>query len=746
MKQLFDSPIQTADEDDLGRVSFAKSLAALIHATPPEMSARFAVYGEWGEGKTSVMTLAARELASRGHAIAWFAPWTAQSPDDAWHALLVVLAAATGADKNIGTIIRYYSTRAVGWVSRRTVDVAELSEYTKPLKILAAPFEKGGRALLKKGRRVAIADIRRALAARRLTIFVDDLDRVDAKIVPRLLMSFRETFDLPGFAFVLGLSPSLIEEGLRQAGYAAGDSAHRFLEKIVEYPHYLPPMTDDGRKKLIARAMAENPRAVRAESLEALVGVLPSNPRRLKIFLRQLLSFGPLLERFSDAEISWTQVYAALLLRLEFPSEMYRLIADDEALKELASRELIKAAERTRSKKAEPAPPIAEERFAPGGAGQDRFLRLCAALAERAAWHSGRYTLRQVLTLPDDPPVMTWLEINEFFASVSNAALEAVRAAIRNAVGDLASGDVLVLARARALFGGLIELRDAMLDHAIDAKNPSEAGEHLGRAEAVTSLLRVLAIDLRWFQDGTLDQGSWRRLYQHCVKWSRYTADPAYSKFREREIELLREATTRLPTDLMLDTASILFGPLSREEEIGEAFAELLDELQRHVGETVGVHLVRAFETPDGIDAYLDKEWNWRGRNFLFDPESPFHHEAARSALEKVAAKADDSSAAPSNFLLYFQMLVAGAFEGGLNISSQDSQRLLKDDALLRVVWRGMTARPLSLRTVGSLILDRKKIAASGGARAAMPLPKSWSAYADAFPDNAEAIAEMKAT
>jgi hypothetical protein len=95
---------------------------------------------------------------------------------------------------------------------------------------------------------------------------------------------------------------------------------------------------------------------------------------------------------------------------------------------------------------------------------------------------------------------------------------------------------------------------------------------------------------------------------------------------------------------------------------------------------------------------------------------------------------------------LYFQLLVAGAFEGSLNISSQESQRLLKDEGLLRTVWRGMTARQLSLRTIGSLIVDRKKIAASAGSRAAMPIPTSWSMYADAFPDNTEAIAEMKAT
>jgi hypothetical protein len=744
MKRLFDTPIRSPDDDDLGRLSFAKSLSQLIDATPREVSTRFAVYGEWGEGKTSVMELVARELASRGHAIAWFTPWMAESPDDAWHALLVVLAAASGADKNFYTKATYQATRLGAALSRKTAELAEVSDYTKPLRILAAPFEKGGRALLKKGRDIAISDIRRALGERRLTVLVDDLDRVDAKIVPRLLMSFRETFDLPGFSFVLGLSPSLIEEGLRQAGYTAGDSSHRFLEKIVEYPHYLPPMTDEGRKKLIARAIKENPHAVRAEPMEALLAVLPSNPRRLKIFLRHLLSFGSILERFSDDEISWPQVYAALLLRLEFASETYNLIGDDEALKELSSRELFMAVESSGAKNAEK--PKKEEAHAPQGVGRDRFLALCAALAEHASWHSERYTLRQVLTLPDDPPLITWQELNSFFARITSADAARIHAAARDVVCEVTSSDAAFTARARALFQGTTDLRDAMLDHALDVEDPSLAGDHLKHAELATTVLHVLAVGMEWFQSGTLDFPSWRHLYEHCLKWSRYTADAAYGTLRVRELDLLRDSTVNVPNDLTLDIASVLFGPVSREDEVGEAFAELLDELRDHVGNAMARHLVAVFERPDGIDAYLNQEWNWRGRNFLFDPDSPFHQGAIRSDLDKVAAKAAESPSTAANFLLYFQMLVAGAFERALNVSSMETQRLLRDEELLRIVWRGLTARPLSLRAIGSLIGHRKTIASHGGSRGAMPIPASWSKYADAFPDNAEAIAELKAT
>jgi len=743
MKILFDIPIQSPDDDDLGRLSFAKSLAALIDSTPREASARFAVYGEWGEGKTSAMALVARELESRGHAIAWFAPWTAQSPEDAWHGLLVVLAAASGADRSLFTKAKYQSTRFVAALSRKTSELAEVSDYTKPLKILAAPFEKGGRALLKKGRNIAITDIRKALGDRRLTIFVDDLDRVDAKIVPRLLMSFRETFDLPRFSFVLGLSPSLIEEGLRQSGYVADDWSHRFLEKIVEYPLYLPPMTDDGSKKLIARAMAENPRAVRRESVEALLAVLPNNPRRLKIFLRHLLMLGPVLKRFSDDEISWTQVYAALLLRLEFPSETYKLMADADALHNLSSRELVRAAERRRGKKTET--PNAEETHAPQGERRARFLALCDALAARAVWLSGRYTLRQVLALPDDPPLVTWHEVNEFFASIASTNVTTIQSAVRAAVGDVAPADVLSAARARALFQGAIDLREAMLGHAIDTNDPSVAESHLRDADAVTTVLRTVAVEMRWFESGVLGFPCWRHLYQHCMKWSGYTADPTYSNSRALEIDLLRDSTLKAPNDLKLNIAAVLFAPLSRREEMGDGFAKLLDELGVHVGRAVAQHLVAVFETPNGMEAYFNKEWNWRGRNFLFDPKSLFHEPAARNELDRVAANATDPSSAAVNFLLYFQMLVEGAFEGG-RVGGPESHLLLKDEKLLGIVWRGLTAKQLSLRTIGGLIMDRKQIASSGGLRSAMPIPASWSTYADAFPDNAEAIAELNAT
>src|SRR5690348_6522875 len=133
MKHLFDAPIETADDDDLGRLSFAKSIAAMIHAIPAAISTRFAIYGEWGEGKTSVMRLIARELRAREHAIAWFAPWTAESTDQAWHSLLVALSLASGANEGVAANIAYYGTMGMAGVLRRTKELGDLTDFTKPL-------------------------------------------------------------------------------------------------------------------------------------------------------------------------------------------------------------------------------------------------------------------------------------------------------------------------------------------------------------------------------------------------------------------------------------------------------------------------------------------------------------------------------------------------------------------------------------------------------------------------------------
>lgn len=71
-----DDPITRDQEDLLGRVPFVDRLEQQILQLPHPRSFVFALYGNWGEGKTSVLELLRRRLAKRPNVITIaFNPW-----------------------------------------------------------------------------------------------------------------------------------------------------------------------------------------------------------------------------------------------------------------------------------------------------------------------------------------------------------------------------------------------------------------------------------------------------------------------------------------------------------------------------------------------------------------------------------------------------------------------------------------------------------------------------------------------
>ena len=49
-----DKPVECGAEDLLGRKGFMRRVTTLLRGTPEGDSVRVAIYGDWGEGKTSV--------------------------------------------------------------------------------------------------------------------------------------------------------------------------------------------------------------------------------------------------------------------------------------------------------------------------------------------------------------------------------------------------------------------------------------------------------------------------------------------------------------------------------------------------------------------------------------------------------------------------------------------------------------------------------------------------------------------
>src|SRR5690606_37868368 len=79
------------------------------------------------------------------------------------------------------------------------------------------PYLKDYASLIERILRLSDEDItaiRNALGSRRVIVIVDDLDRADNILIPKLLLAMRELFDLPGFSFLVPFDKSKVVRAL----------------------------------------------------------------------------------------------------------------------------------------------------------------------------------------------------------------------------------------------------------------------------------------------------------------------------------------------------------------------------------------------------------------------------------------------------------------------------------------------------------------------------------------------------
>jgi KAP family P-loop domain len=148
----------------------------------------------------------------------------------------------------------------------------------------------------------------------RLIVLIDDVDRTEGNLLPYLLLSLREVLDLPGCAFVLALDPEVVakELGSLHAGWGSGVE---FLEKIINFPRWLPKPTSVELDKLIQAELPRLREFVDEAALRDISDLLSTNPRRLKQFLHQLWLLRQLAARHDPDEISWTSLLICELLQ-----------------------------------------------------------------------------------------------------------------------------------------------------------------------------------------------------------------------------------------------------------------------------------------------------------------------------------------------------------------------------------------------------------------------------------------------
>jgi hypothetical protein len=269
-------PDNETDVDLLGFEYLVDSLQTVL-TNPALLPITVGVMGDWGSGKTSLMSMTARRLSQDDkYVVVPFSPWRYEGHDDVKTALMatVVSRLVTRAQKDptrwekvrallpglaadlrslgrvipaVGTVAGLASGGAalpvVGAISvagealARMLDAAGTTEEATPTPVTMTDFRGHFRELLDD-----LDDVEAVV------VVVDDLDRCLPETIVSTFEAIKLFLHVPRTAYVIAAHPLIVEAAVsaRYAESTAGDSnlGRDYLEKIVQVTITVPPLSE----------------------------------------------------------------------------------------------------------------------------------------------------------------------------------------------------------------------------------------------------------------------------------------------------------------------------------------------------------------------------------------------------------------------------------------------------------------------------------------------------------------------
>ena len=284
-------PDNETEIDLLGFEYLVDSLEVVL-SEPRLLPVTVGVMGDWGSGKSSLMSMTARRLQRRdGYVVVPFSPWRYEGHDNVKTALMAnvlerlvarahndpgrwdrvktllpdlaldlralartapavgaVGALAAGAPPETGTLVG----TAAGELLANALDEAAGDNHdgAAPRPVTASGFRGHFKALLDE-----LDDVEAVI------VVVDDLDRCLPETIVSILETIKLFLHVPRTAYVLAAHPLIVEAAVaaRYAGNREGDAnlGRDYLEKIVQVTITVPPLAEPEVESYINLLFAE---------------------------------------------------------------------------------------------------------------------------------------------------------------------------------------------------------------------------------------------------------------------------------------------------------------------------------------------------------------------------------------------------------------------------------------------------------------------------------------------------------
>lgn len=235
-----DEPICHADDDGLARGPLVEVIARHILATRAPESIVIGLNAPWGAGKSSFLNLLEAKLVPTAH----------KGNSDDRDAALSIVRLNPWHYGSIDQLVRIFFaelTRAISASANRKL-AKKIGEALHAVGSLVSVFHSGAGDLMKEGggkltTEKSLPTLKSELGAllrelgHPIIVFIDDIDRVERKVLRLLFRMVRINADFPNVTYVLAFDRSVVEKNLDEKNGVCGRD---YLEKIIQVSFDIP--------------------------------------------------------------------------------------------------------------------------------------------------------------------------------------------------------------------------------------------------------------------------------------------------------------------------------------------------------------------------------------------------------------------------------------------------------------------------------------------------------------------------
>jgi hypothetical protein len=700
----FDAAVTAREHDYLGRWPFAQEIYGIATTGPRGWSVRVGVYGEWGTGKTSILEFVDLMAEADGHVLVRFNPWQFSSTNELWRALVKII--FENIEQRLGTSQPGKTGRSIKrFFGRAAIDAPKFIGLWRKE---AATAVETGVSYVKRFLTFGpgdLSELKQSLGDRRIIVLIDDLDRTDPKLVPEMLFALKEIMDVPGMAFVCAFDPTIVGKVLGQLHPGFGEGLD-FLEKIIDYPRWLPQPTVGQLVRLAAADADEYCPYVPKPDLEEVISLLPANPRSIRQFVRLLRLLRPQIDRHRPDEIRWPILLAANTIKVRFPQIAHEIFGNENFWHSVYQSSGMGNERRDDTRKTivdEETKRLAE-RYKLDKSTKEDLNRCLWAIARRLEIWSGipYEAVTYQFHLAELPAAVTWKEFDDFLSDLGpeNMSAEFVANwidahALKQGRSEGEVFNELLDAATRARLSEFAKAADTSLD--------TEMRAHMETASRLLQLLSVLILDLGQI-DGEPRVGvpKMEALLESIAKYFSWRTAEPYREAHDAEEAFLLEIATRWGREILPLVDALEVRGLARDEISGREWGDLVRRLCEIVNPKFASWIISRFQhDPDFVAMHLNgSERGYKIKALLLDKNGAIWN-GRRDEILGALNTAPSNDAVRGNayeFLRWVDYL--------LRRSEPDAPKasdLLSDRENALSLWQAATAHALNLRAVGTL-------------------------------------------